>query len=176
MFKCAIVEDDGQDFQRPRSEQLTLQVANQPLAPRQVLIIARFNTCSRLETLQFWKRWLKLRLWAAGFTKVTENSKNSRWKAPGFLNPGFSTEFDESIAMVRRLSSMARKLFTEVLASNAQFAAFESYCWPSRRWFSMALGSFSTLNHTSTCRTAAYSQKLHCLRTFPKPSQLIWSV
>jgi len=78
MFKCAIVEDDGQDFQRPRSEQLTLQVANQPLAPRQVLIIARFNTCSRLETLQFWKRWLKLRLWAAGFTKVTENSKNSR--------------------------------------------------------------------------------------------------
>lgn len=89
MFKCAIVEDNGQDFQCPRSEQLTLQVANQPLAPRQVLIIARFNTCSRLETLQFWKRWLhlprlKLRLWAAGFMKVTENSKRQDEKLQDF--------------------------------------------------------------------------------------------
>ena len=80
MFKCAILEDNGQDFQCPRSEQLTLQVANQPCS-RQVLIIARFNTCSRLASSPV--AWASvvlkiedIHLWAAGFTIVTKNSKD----------------------------------------------------------------------------------------------------
>lgn len=100
--------------------------------------------------------------------------KKTRWTAPGFLNPGFSMEFDESIAMVRRLSSMARKLFTEVLASNAQFAAFESYCWPSRRWFSMALGSFSALNHTVLVRVEQLRIARSCTVWEHFPNHLNW--
>ncbi len=88
MFKCAILEDNGQDFQCPRSEQLTLQVANQPCS-RQVLIIVRFNTCSRLASSPV--AWASvvlkiedIHLWAAGFTKVTKNSKRQDQKLQDF--------------------------------------------------------------------------------------------